>query len=180
MNGDVTQLIIRRETAADHHAVDTIHRGAFAHPDLDHGEPPVEVALCQNLRTDDGFIPELSLVAERAGIVVGHVITTRGSIAESPSLGLGPIGIDPTLQRSGIGSALMRASIGAADALGEQVILLLGSTDWYPRFGFVPAHTIGVISPDAVWGDHFQALPLSCWDGTLAGYFRYAAPFGDL
>ncbi|HEX6418442.1 MAG TPA: hypothetical protein VFZ77_08090, partial [Acidimicrobiales bacterium] len=76
--------------------------------------------------------------------------------------------------------ALLHAVLGAAEALDEALVVLLGSTAWYPRFGFVPAVRLGVTAPDPAWGDHFQARPLAAYDPTIAGAFRYAAPFSDL
>ncbi|HEY7073575.1 MAG TPA: hypothetical protein VH479_25850, partial [Acidimicrobiales bacterium] len=59
-------------------------------------------------------------------------------------------------------------------------VVLLGHVDYYPRFGFVPARTLGITPPDPSWGDHFQARPLAAWLPGLAGPFRYAAPFEQL
>ena len=171
---------IRAESPADHDAVASIHLAAFQRPDLDHGEPPPEAALVRALRADPGFVAALSLVAvDVAGTVVGHSITTVGAVGETPVLGLGPIGVAPAGQRDGVGSALLHATIGAAIALGYPAICLLGSTDYYPRFGFVPASAVGITAPDPIWGDHFQALVLDP-AATPTGTFRYAAPFDDL
>ena len=74
----------------------------------------------------------------------------------------------------------MHAVLGAADALGNAVVVLLGHVDYYPRFGFVPAASIGIEATDPTWGEHFQARPLSAWTPGLRGVFRYAAPFDDL
>lgn len=169
--------IIRREHEPDVEAVRAIQAAAFAG---DTGIEPIEVGLLDALRVCEGWIPELSLVAEHEGVVVGHNVCTRGYIDDVACVGLGPIGIRPELQKGGIGSALMHAMIGAADALGEPVIALLGSPDYYRRFGFVASTSIGIAPPEEVWGDFFQALPLSAWTPGMTGKFRYAAPFEEL
>lgn len=172
-------MLIRRETTADHDAVDAVHRAAFA--DQAPGAEPVEVGLVSELRGDVGWNPALSLVAEdAAGSVVGHVICTVGSLDVGRAVGLGPIGVAPEQQGSGVGGALMHAVLGAADALDFDVVVLLGHLDYYPRFGFVAARTINIESPDPEWGDHFQARPLSRWTPDIGGQFRYAAPFERL
>lgn len=140
----------------------------------------VEARLLDELRTCDGWIPELSLVAEVDDQLVGHNVCTRGHIGAVPCVGLGPIGIRPDWQRRGVGSALMHAMIGAADALGEPVICLLGSPEYYTRFGFVPSTALGIDPPDAAWGVHFQARSLSAWEPRFTGQFRYAEPFEQL
>ena len=141
---------------------------------------PVEVRLLDELRTCDGWIPELSWVVEVDGEVVGHDICTRGFVADIACVGLGPIGVRPDHQRSGIGSALMHAMIGAADALGEPLIALLGDPAYYGRFGFVASAEVGVEPPEPVWGEHFQVLRLSAWDDSISGMFRYATPFDSV
>ena len=78
------------------------------------------------------------------------------------------------------GLALMHALIGAAEALDEPALVLLGSPDFYGRFGFVAASSVGIEAPDPAWGDHFQVLPLTGFDRSMTGRFRYAAPFGEV
>lgn len=169
-------MLIRQETVADHDRIDAVHRGAFGDPAL--RTDPAEVRLVRELREDDGYIRALSLVAEDAdGHVVGHVICTRGRLESGRVVGLGPLGVDPSQQRRGVGAALMHAVIAAADALEFDVVVLLGHRGYYPRFGFVPAATLGIVPPDPTWGDHFQARPLARWQSTVGGRFRYAAPF---
>jgi putative acetyltransferase len=166
-------VVIRRETSADVGRIDEIHRQAFA--------GPVEADLVHALRADAGWVPALSLVAEDAGgAVVGHVVCTEGSLGSTTVVGLGPIGVMPDIQGTGIGSALMHAVIAAADALDYPAVVLLGHLDYYPRFGFVPASRLGVTAPNPHWGDHFQARPLAAWHAGLGGAFRYAAPFEAL
>lgn len=173
-------MIVRRELAADVEAATEVESRAFHQPARDGDGPPVEVHLLHALREDPGWIPELSLVAEIDGQVVGHAVCTRGHADDHPVVALGPIGVDPSRQRSGIGHALMHTMIGAADALGEPLIALLGSTDYYPRFGFVAGTSIGVDPTEPLWGEFFQVRTLTAYDPSIRGTFRYAAPFDDL
>ena len=109
------------------------------------------------------------------GGMFGHV--RNGKLV---SFGLEPIGVLPALQGSGVGTALMHAVLGAADAMDYALVALLGHLDYYPRFGFVPAESLGVAAPDPSWGAHFQARTLHAWTPEVTGTFRYAAPFDDL
>jgi len=171
-------MLIRQEIHTDAAAIDRVHRAAFDPPAP--GVEPVEVGLVGALRADQGWLPELSLVAEHEGEVVGHVVCTRGSLDCWDALGLGPIGVLPDRQGDGFGGALMHAVLGAADALEHPVVLLLGHLDYYPRFGFVPASSIGITPTDPGWVSHFQARTLSAWRPEMTGTFHYAAPFDSL
>ncbi|RAM37105.1 N-acetyltransferase [Arthrobacter globiformis] len=175
----VREVVLRSEQPGDRDAVLALTAEAFAVSPVTglpvEGEP-VEVRVLRELFVADEYLPELSIVAELDGEIVGHVISTRAWVEDLQLLGLGPIGVTPRLQRHGIGSALMRETVVRANAAGEKGIALLGSTDYYSRFGFVPASTLGIEAPDRKWGDHFQLLPLALWPGGVHGTFRYAGP----
>lgn len=168
----MTAVLIRRETPSDVDAIFAVHREAF--------ETELEAGLVTSLRADEGWLPALSLVAVDGDEVVGHVVCTRAHISASPALGLGPLGVLPDRQHSGIGAALMHAVLGAAEALDEPIVVLLGHKGYYPRFGFRPAAELGISPPVPEWGDHFQARPLSAYTSTLRGGFGYATPFNEL
>ena len=189
-------MIVRRELPADVPAIADVHRAAFAAL-TPAGAEPVEPGLVDALRADPAWLPRLSLVATSAersgatsaersgatgaeGSVVGHVCVTRATVDGEPALALGPIGVLPELQRSGVGGALMHAALGAADALDEPLVVLLGHLDYYPRFGFVPAAELGVEPDVPDWASHLQARALTAYRPQLRGVFHYAPPFYDL
>lgn len=144
--------------------------------------PQPEVALLEELRTDEAaWIPALSLVAIFPDATIGgHVICTRAHVAATPVAALGPISVRPDRQRQGVGSALMHAVLGAAEAIGEPLVGLLGDPAYYERFGFQLATGYGIAPPDAAWRAHFQVRPLAAYDPAIGGAFAYAAPFQRL
>lgn len=162
----VRLMLIRRETPADIDAIRTVTNLAFKNGP--------EAPLIDWLRADEGWIPEFSLVEDE---VRGHVVCTRGYVGEVPALGLGPIAVHPSHQRAGIGSALMHAVLGAAEARGERAVILLGDPNYYSRFGFRLASEFGITPPDPEWGPYFQARLFA---EVPAGPFRYAEPFNRL
>ncbi|BFU44582.1 N-acetyltransferase [Krasilnikovia sp. MM14-A1004] len=142
------------------------------------GRVPAEASLVDELRADPGWIPALSLVAvDAGGAVVGHVVATRARVGSAPALGLGPLSVHPDHQRRGVGSALMHAVLGAADALDEPVVVLLGDPAYYGRFGFVPATDHGIVAPVDEWEPYFQVRTLTAHDPLVRGGFAYAEPF---
>ncbi|MCF8607749.1 N-acetyltransferase [Gordonia sp. HY442] len=148
----------------------------YSAPPAEPGGDPGEVALIDSLRDDSGWMPELSLVAVDGELIVGHVVGSRAWLGDSPAVGLGPLSVSPERQKAGVGSALMHAILGAADALGESIVGLLGEPSYYARFGFVPAALHDVKAPDISWGEYFQVRTLTTYGGA-AGLFSYAAPF---
>lgn len=177
-------VMIRPECADDVEAIRAITAAAFrtaehSAPPVEPGGDPGEAVLVGWLRDDSGWIRELSLVAVEGGRVIGHVVASRAYVDDEAALGLGPLSVLPDRQRRGVGSALMHAVLGAADALGEPLVGLLGEPAYYSRFGFVPASSTAVMSPDPAWGDYFQIRTLARFDGR-SGRFRYAEPFDRL
>lgn len=168
-------MLIRRETPADRRAIHAVHNAAFATED---GSISYEATLVDNLRAAGDVIAALSLVTEIDGQVVGHVLGSRAHIDEHLSLGLGPLGVVPSHQKRGVGSALMHAVLAAADALDSPEAVLLGDPGYYQRFGFQPAQPLGVIPPDQDWAQHFQIRTLTRWNDETKGTFRYAPAFG--
>jgi len=170
-------VIVRREKPEDVPVVRGVVAAAFGRPGA--AQPPVEVGLLDELRVDACWLPRFSLVATEGDRVVGHVVCTRGHVEAVAALGLGPIAVRPDRQGRGVGSALMHAVLGAADAADEHLVALLGDPGYYRRFGFEPASALGVAAPDPAWGDFFQARALSAYR-PMAGTFAYAAPFRRL
>ncbi|MFI6340287.1 GNAT family N-acetyltransferase [Streptomyces sp. NPDC050535] len=171
-------MLIRREAPDDIPAVRAVTAAAFAKQGV---AVPIELPLLDELRGCDGWLPELSLVATLEGHgIVGHVVCTRGHIDTAPVLGLGPLSVHPGHQRRGVGLALVHTVLGAADALGEPLVALLGSPAYYGRYGFRPSTEYGIAPPDPAYGDYFQVRTLSAYEPTLRGTFAYATPFDDL
>ncbi|WP_426998587.1 N-acetyltransferase [Pseudarthrobacter sp. N5] len=176
-------LVLRDETAADRDAILVLIAEAFAVSPATgtrvEGEP-VEVEVLRQLFECEEYLSRFSVVAELEGEIVGHVISTRGWADGLELLGLGPMGVTPRLQRHGIGSALMNETVARANAAGERGIALLGSTEYYPRFGFVASTSLGIEPPEKAWGERFQLLPLAVWPGGVHGTFRYAGPLAGM
>ena len=173
-------MLIRRDLPEDHAAVRGVLSAAFADPAAP-ANVPVEIGLVDALRAGSEWMPPLSMVAEsEGGEVIGYVVCTRGWVDGRPALGLGPLAVLPAVQGRGAGSALMHAVLGAADALEEPLVALLGHTEYYPRFGFRPAAELGIAPPVEEWASHFQVRALSTYELDLSGVFRYARAFDDL
>jgi len=160
---------VRPESARDFEAIDAIHQRAFGRPG--------EAALVRTLRREAK--PYLGLVAEREGRVVAQIAFSPVAIegGNPPALGLGPLAVEPDLQRAGIGSALVREGLSRCAALA-QIVVVLGHADYYPRFGFRPASQHGLRYRSEVFDPSFFALELA--PGALSGvsgWVRYHEAF---
>jgi predicted N-acetyltransferase YhbS len=141
-------------------------------------DSPGEADLVDALRTDPAWIDGLSVVAESPdGVIVGHALLTRCHVGEVPALCLAPCSVLPARQRSGAGSAAIRAVLAAARDRGERFVIVLGHPDYYPRFGFGRASAHGIRLSAEVPEEALMALSLAD-DPLPAGVVRYAAPFG--
>ena len=159
-------LRIRQETEQDYQVSEQVIEKAFAEAEYsDH----TEHLLVANLRKSDVFVPQLSLVAEDEGEIVGHILLTKLIIKDGEegheSLALAPVSVLPRHQKKGVGSALIRKSIEIARHLGFRSVIVLGYDTYYPRFGFKPAHLWGIKAPFDVSKEAFMALELM--DGSL-------------
>jgi putative acetyltransferase len=138
-----------------------------------------EADLVDRLRIEGAVI--LSLVAERNGSLVGHILFSRMAIETSsgsvPAVALAPLAVLPEFQRQGIGGELIRHGLELLRQHGEKIVLVLGHPDYYPRFGFSSEKTWGLDHPFPP--EAFMAIELTA--DALAGIrggVKYPAPFG--
>lgn len=169
-------MIVRRHRADDYEAIRHIYTAAFARPETP-ATVPLEVGIFEALWEAGDVIHDLSFTALEDVGAVGHVTASRATVATDSVVAVGPIGVLPEHQGLGVGSALMDALLTAADAAEVPMIVLLGSPQYYSRFGFRPAQDLGVIPPEPGWGEAFQARPLTAYTPAVAGPFQYASAF---
>ncbi len=174
-------VTIRPEQSSDAPAIGAVHLAAFP-PD----EGPSVARLVEALRLLPGYDPELSLVAELDGRIVGHVmvgaVTLRddsGDSGDRPIANLSPLGVVPDAQRRGIGSALVEAVVARAAARGEPLVVLEGDPAFYGRLGFVHSvpHGIRITLPSWARPECAQVRLLREVAPPLRGLVVYPPPF---
>jgi len=168
----VTTVTIRREQAGDEATIHRLTEAAFRDMPFSEGD---EQHLVDALRRDGDLA--LSLVAEDGARIVGHIAFSRVAISDGTPdwYDLGPVSVWPELHRQGIGSALIRQGIATLRMRGAAGIVLLGSPDYYGRFGFRHEPQLRYPGPPP---EYFQCLVLR---GELpAGEVTYAPAFRAL
>lgn len=159
---------IRTENHEDFEAVSALIQNAFEHEKYsDHREH----FLVERLRKSSSFLPDLSFVAEVEDKIAGYILLTEIKIknesAETISLALAPVAVLQEYQGKGIGGALIKSAHQKAKDLGYNSIVLLGHADYYPKFGYEPAHLFGIELPFDVPKENCMVIELV--KGSLQG-----------
>ncbi len=153
---------LRREMPADTRAVEMLTREAFWNlfrPGCD------EHYLVHILRSSRAFLPALDFVAELNGQIVGSILYANSRILldtgeDFPVITFGPVSVLPAYQRQGIGSALIRHTLGLARQMGFPAVFIYGDPLYYSRVGFAPAERYGIASEANDYCDALQAVEL--------------------
>ena len=148
--------------------------------ELAFGEP-LEARLVDALR---GMPDYLSLVATIDERVVGHILFTPVTIeppVECRIAGLAPMAVRPAHQRAGIGGQLIRAGLEECRRRGYSAVVVLGHPEYYPRFGFAPAHTFDLTCEFPSPPEAFMAMELEAGAlRTIRGVVRYQPQFAEV
>ena len=150
-----------------------MHRDAFA------GD--VEARLVDLLRARGRVV--VSLVALEDDQVVGHVLFSPVTIEGTENgraLGLAPVGVLPQCQRRGVGAQLIREGLVRCGREGYELVVLVGSPEYYSRFGFQAGKPLGL---DNEYGVNDEFMVLELCQGALAGkggMVRYSREFAEV
>ena len=166
---------IRQESQKDYKEVYMAVKTAFETAEHSDGN---EQDLVVALRNSDSFIPELSLVAVKEDKIVGYILFTKIKIGNHEEIALAPLAVLPEYQKQGIGSMLIEQGHKIAKQLGYHYSIVLGSENYYPKFGYIPATQYGIQAPFDVANENFMAMKLNDTDIEITGVVQYAKEFG--
>ncbi|MDO5573671.1 MAG: N-acetyltransferase [bacterium] len=171
-------IVIRNEIKDDHREVEELTREAFWNL---HSPGCDEHYLVHILHEHEDYIPELDLVAELDGKIIGNVIYSKAKLIdeqenEKQILTFGPLSVLPEYQRQGIGKALLIQSFQKAVEMGYDTIVIFGNPGNYVSRGFISSKKVNV----CLGGDIFpmammvKELKKSALDGRK--WFYYESP----
>lgn len=110
------------------------------------------------------FAPELSFCAVEADRVVGVVRMWRVNVGEQPIVFLGPLAVEESERKHGLGAQLVERACAAAQAAGEAAVLLVGDMPFFGRIGFSVAADVvmpGPVDATRVLERSFEAVTLT-------------------
>lgn len=166
---------IRSEQPGDQYAIRHILEQAFA-------PRQQEADLVEALRQQ----PEgqIALVAVLDEIIVGHILFTPAEIMPHQPVklaALGPVAVLPEHQNQKIGSKLIESGLDECQKMGYEAVVVLGHSDYYPRFGFVTSTEYGLRCEWEVPEPAFMVKALS--EGALKkqeGIVKYLPAFSNV
>lgn len=163
---------IRCEAQRDFDNIFTLVKTAFETAMVSDGN---EQNFVNKLRDSDNYIPELALVAENNGILLGHIMLTKFCIvrvieeiaptvlneaSKHETLLLGPISVVLEQRGCGIGSKLIREAFDKAVNLGYKSVVLVGNPAYYSRFGFKKSEDFGIRNTNGIPSEYVMICEL--------------------
>jgi predicted N-acetyltransferase YhbS len=167
-NPDAASFAIRSERASDVVAREALLDACFG--------ANRHTRTCQRLR--DGRTPAegLALSAVRQGRLVGTLRLWHVSAGGVAALVLGPLAVEPSCRKLGVGAALVNQALAAAQARGHGAVILLGDELYYGRFGFSALKTAELALPGPF--ERHRLLGRELRQGALDGARGMIAPGG--
>ena len=129
---------IRLEQPEDFREVENLTRESFWNV---YRPGCTEHYVLNQYRSNPDFIPELDLVMEEGGRIIGHIMFSRAELVlddgtHCPSWTFGPISIHPDYKRQGYGLKLLNYTLDKARELGIGFLCMEGNIDFYRHAGF--------------------------------------------
>ncbi|MBQ4092042.1 MAG: N-acetyltransferase [Firmicutes bacterium] len=137
---------IRLERKEEQRTVETLVRESFWNV---YRPGCLEHYVLHRLRKDPDFVPELNLVMEQDGKIIGQVMFMKAVIRADdgraiPIMTMGPICIAPTHQKQGCGKILLDCAMEKAAAMGCGALCFEGDIGFYGKCGFTYARDFGL------------------------------------
>lgn len=151
MRGDIA---IRPETHKDYREIISLVLRSFREGTT-YSDGTDVLALIEEIRGSEYYIPDLSFVAELDGRIVGHFLFSKfplspvpqggcGRTAETEIVMLAPVSVHADFFRQGIGTAMLTRGIEIVRAREFKGITVEGNYRFYNRLGFKTSSEFGI------------------------------------
>ena len=179
------RITIRPETHKDYKDIVSLVLRSFKEG-TDYSDGTDIVALIEEIRDSEYYIPELSFVAELDCKIVGHFLFSRFPLSKTPQGGhggandtdivmLAPVSVHADFLRQGIGSAMLKLGIQKVKETGFNGIIVEGNYKFYNTVGFRTSSEYGIypVSGYPMTEPRCQ-MCMETYDGSLnGGYVVY-------
>lgn len=147
---------IRMETKDDWYNVELMTQHAFWNK---HRLGCDEHYLVHRLRQDKDYLPDLSRIAVKDGVIIGCIMYSKARVVDDKKtqevLTFGPLCIEPAWQGLGVGEMLVKETMELAANQAYKGIVIFGEPDYYPRIGFKTCDHFQITTKD---GKNFSAF----------------------
>lgn len=154
-------MLIRQENEAEFPAVYELVKTAFQTAKVSNGD---EQNFVHRLRASGNYIPELALVAEEGGDLIGHVMLTKTSVetenGQHSLLLLAPVSVVLERRNQAIGAKLIEEAFRIAREHGHGAVVVVGDPAYYQRFGFRPSVAFGIANTNQIPDQYVMACEL--------------------
>jgi len=154
-------MIIREERAEDFCEIRALVKEAFVTAKVSNGKEQDFVTF---LRGKDTYIPDLALVAEEDGRIIGHIMLTKTAIFDGDKkqelLLLAPLCVALAYRNNGLGATLVEQAFVRARTKGYTAAVLVGDPHYYERFGFMPLQNFGIENSNGIPAPYVLAYEL--------------------
>ena len=148
------QVTIRPEAHKDYKDIVSLILRSFQEG-TDYSDGTDIIALVEEIRDSQYYIPELSFVAEMDGQIVGHFLFSRFPLSPSKEGGhqdetesgivmLAPVSVHADYFRQGIGRAMLTQGIEKVKEMGYKGITVEGNYLFYNQVGFRTSSEFGI------------------------------------
>ena len=148
------QITIRPEEHKDYRSIVSLILRSFQEG-TDYSDGTDIIALVEEIRDSQYYIPELSFVAELDDEVVGHFLFSRFPLSPAREGGhngstdsgivmLAPVSVHADHFRQGIGTAMLTMGIEKVKKLGYKGITVEGNFNFYNKVGFRTSSEYGI------------------------------------
>ncbi len=152
---------IRTEQKADFPAIYDLVKVAFQTAKVSNGD---EQNFVNRLRAGGDYIPELALVAEDDGAIIGHIMLTHTNVDTEkgllPLLLLAPVSVVLERRSQRVGSRLIEEAFRLAREKGHKAAVVVGDPAYYARFGFRPSTDFGIENANGIPSQYVMACEL--------------------
>jgi predicted N-acetyltransferase YhbS len=155
-------MLIRQEKETEFPVIYDLVKVAFQTAKVSNGD---EQNFVDRLRASGNYIPELALVAEDKGELIGHVMLTKTFVntenGQYPVLLLGPVSVVLERRNQGVGTRLIEEVFRLAQAKGHEAVILVGDPAYYHRFGFRSAVDFGITNTNEIPDEKVMACEIA-------------------